>query len=277
VPLVVLIGTAAVMAWKRTRIQVLRARLWAPLVAAVIVGVVLPWWTLGTHALAAVAGCVLGGWAICGALEDIVRRARGTRVKLTRQIAGQTLAHVGVGVFVIGVSLVSGLSSERDVRLAPGQSTTLAGYRFIFHGIEKQQGPNYSARTGAFSVARNGHTFAHIHPAKRRYEADGTVRTEAGIDDGIFRDLYISLGQPLAGRAWSVRIYYRPFVRWIWAGGFLAALGGLLALSDKRYWRREKLRRGVKARPRAQAVDIKEPLIHSYTVAPESLRATGKE
>ncbi|MDA3920175.1 MAG: heme lyase CcmF/NrfE family subunit [Salinisphaera sp.] len=254
-PLVVLIGAASVMAWKRTRPQTLRSRLWLPLLLAIIVGVLLPWVTLGTWGVAAVAGCVLGSWAIVSALEDVVRRVRGSRLMLPRQIMGQTLAHVGVGVFVIGVSLVSAFGSERDVRMAPGQSVVFAGYNFTFHGVEEQKGPNYTSQTGEFTVAHNGRVISHLHPAKRHYVESDALMTESGIDDGVFRDLYLSLGEPLADKAWSVRIYYRPFVRWIWAGGFLAALGGLLALSDKRYWRRQKVRHSARVRASTQTVD----------------------
>jgi len=205
-----------------------------------VVGVLLPLLTLGTHALAAVAGCVLGSWAILAALEDVVRRVRARRVMLPRSVLGQTIAHVGVGVFVIGISLVSGFGGENDARVAPGDTVSIAGYDFTFQGTRHEEGPNYTAEVGDFVVSRDGRQIAELLPAKRRYNAGGQVMTESGIDAGIFRDLYVSLGEPLNGDAWSVRLYHRPFVRWIWAGGFLAALGGLLALSDKRYWRRER-------------------------------------
>ncbi|ERJ18511.1 Cytochrome c-type biosis protein CcmF [Salinisphaera shabanensis E1L3A] len=237
-PLVVLIGAAAVMAWKRTRADVLRSRLWAPLLISIAVGVALPLLTVGTGALVAVAGCVLGCWAIATAFEDIVRRSRGRRVMLPRNVVGMALSHAGVGIFVIGVSLVSGFGSEHDVRLAPGESTEMVGYDFTFVGTRHVDGPNFTAEIGDFIVRKDGEQIAELYPAKRRYNAAGQTMTESGIDIGFTRDLYVSLGEPLSGDAWSVRIYHRPFVRWIWAGGFIAALGGLIALSDKRYYRR---------------------------------------
>ena len=237
-PLVVLIGAAAVMAWKRTRADVLRSRLWAPLLISIVVGVALPLLTVGTGALVAVAGCVLGCWAIATAFEDIVRRSRGRRVMLPRNVVGMAFAHAGVGIFVIGVSLVSGFGSEHDVRLAPGESTEMVGYDFTFVGTRHVDGPNFTAEIGDFIVREEGKQIAELYPAKRRYNAGGQTMTESGIDIGFTRDLYVSLGEPLSGDAWSVRIYHRPFVRWIWAGGFIAALGGLIALSDKRYYRR---------------------------------------
>ncbi|MBH04160.1 MAG: c-type cytochrome biogenesis protein CcmF [Xanthomonadales bacterium] len=241
-PLVLLVGGAATMAWKRTRPVVLTSRLWLPAILAVLVGVGLPLFTVGTHAVVAVAGCALGSWAILAAFEDIVRRTRGRRLKLPRQIIGMTLAHVGVGVFVIGVSLVSGFGGERDIRMRPGQSLTIAGHNVTFNGITAQQGPNYVAQVGTFTLRQGDRVVSRIHPAKRRYDDSDAVMTESGIDRDVFGDIYVSLGDSLEDGAWSVRVYNRPFVRWIWAGGFLAALGGLLALSDKRYWRRRRRR-----------------------------------
>ncbi|MBS62626.1 heme lyase CcmF/NrfE family subunit [Salinisphaera sp.] len=237
-PLVVLIGAAAVMAWKRTRADVLRSRLWLPLIISIVAGVALPLFTVGTTAVAAVAGCVLGCWAIVTAFEDIVRRSRGRRVMLPRNVVGMAIAHAGVGIFVIGISLVSGFGGEHDVRLAPGQSTEMVGYEFTFVGTRHVDGPNFVAEIGDFIVREDGRQIAELYPSKRRYNAGGQSMTEAGIDVGVTRDLYVSLGEPLSGDAWSVRIYHRPFVRWIWAGGFISALGGLIALTDKRYRRR---------------------------------------
>ncbi|MES1956235.1 heme lyase CcmF/NrfE family subunit [Salinisphaera hydrothermalis] len=239
-PLVLLVGAAAAMAWKRTRPVTLTSRLWPPAILAVLVGVGLPLLTVGVRALIAVAGCVLGAWAILAALEDVLRRTRGRRLKLPRQIVGMTLAHVGVGVFVIGVSLVSGFGDERDLSMQAGQSLAFSGYRISFNGITQERGPNYVAQVGSFTVRQGKRVVSRVHPAKRRYDNSNAVMTESGIDSGLFGDIYISLGDSLKDGAWSVRLYDRPFVRWIWAGGFLAALGGLIALSDKRYWRRQR-------------------------------------
>src|SRR5699024_5216284 len=237
-PLVVLIGFAAVMAWKKTRPAVLRERLWLPLIVAIVLGVVLALVSVGIPGLIAIAGCLLGSWAICAALADVVRRMRGRRIKLPRAALGMALAHTGVGVFVIGVTLVSVFGAENIVRLQPGGTATVSGYAFTFHGISQRQGPNYQADVGHFTVSHDGAVVTELYPAKRHYVSGGQVMTEAGIHGNLFRDLYVSLGRPLDGNSWSVRVYYKPFVRWIWGGGFLVALGGLLALSDKRYWRR---------------------------------------
>ena len=237
-PLVLLVGLGAAMAWKRTRGEALMSRLWVPAIIAIVAGVALTGLTVGVHAVAAVGGCVLGLWAITTALEELWRRTRGSRWMLSRQIVGMAVAHIGVGVFVIGVSLVSGYGGEHDVRIAPGETVQYAGYAFVFRGIDDVAGPNYRARRATFDIYDDDRRIATIHPAKRAYDPSGQEMTESGIDAGLFGDLYVSLGERMDRGAWTVRIYNRPFVRWIWAGGFFAAIGGLLALSDKRYWRR---------------------------------------
>lgn len=239
-PLVVLIGLAAVMAWKQTRPAVLRKRLWLPLLVAVIAGPVLAFVSAGSPGVMALAGCILGSWAICASLADLIRRTRGRRIQMPRAALGMALAHTGIGIFVIGVTLVSVFGMQNSARMAPGSTASVAGYTFTFHGTHKETGPNYNAEVGHFTISEDGEQVAALYPAKRHYMAGGQVMTEAGIAPGIFRDLYVSLGRPLEGNAWSVRIYYRPFVRWIWGGGFVVALGGFLALTDKRYWRRRR-------------------------------------
>src|SRR5699024_7982098 len=237
-PLVVLVGFAAVMAWKQTRPEVLRKRLWLPLVVAIVAAVVLAVISEGSVGIVALAGCLLGCWAIFSAGADIVRRMRGRRIKLPRSALGMALAHMGIGVFVIGITLVTLFGTENHVRMTPGSTASLAGYTFKFNSIQESKGPNYTAQTGHFTVTRNGKVVATVAPSKRDYDASGQVMTEAGIAPGLFRDLYVSLGRPLDDGAWGVRLYYKPFVRWIWGGGLLVAIGVFLALTDKRYWRR---------------------------------------
>lgn len=242
-PLIVLVGLASAMAWKQTRLATLTSRLWGAALGAIVAGVSLPAAAVGLQAVPAIAGSVMGCWAIASSAEEwLRRRRRGSR--LSRQVLGMTLAHAGVGILVIGISLVSGFGSERQARMAPGDTLQFAGYEVVFHGTQQHQGPNYTAQVGEFTLYRDGRAVASIRPAKRRYEASGASMTEAGIDKGLFGDLYLSLGDGGSSGAWGVRLYDRPFVRWIWAGGLLAALGGLIALTDKRYWRRRPDRSG---------------------------------
>ena len=148
--------------------------------------------------------------------------------------------HVGLAVFIVGVTLTSIYSAEKDVRLEPGQSYSLGGYEFQFQGVKQVRGPNYQAFRGEVDIRYGGELISHLSPEKRNYRS-GMPMTEAGIDAGLFRDLFVALGEPLGDSgAWSVRLYHKPFVRWVWLGGLFMALGGLLAASDRRYYRLRK-------------------------------------
>ena len=145
------------------------------------------------------------------------------------------LAHAGIGVFVIGVTMVKSYESERDLRMAPGESAMLGGYSFRFEGVREVSGPNYSAVRGAVKVQRDGETIANLAPEKRIYLVQRNPMTEAAISAGIARDIYVSLGESVGDGAWTVRIHVKPFIRWIWFGCLMMAFGGLLAASDRRY------------------------------------------
>jgi cytochrome c-type biogenesis protein CcmF len=161
-----------------------------------------------------------------------------------------TMAHIGLGVFLIGVGLSSTISSEKHLRMAAGDRFELAGYEFVFNGTRVAQGANYDADRGEFLVLKNGQELTRLYSEKRRYVQAGQVMTEAAIDAGLTRDLYVSLGEPLdGGQAWAVRLYHKPFVRWIWLGALFMAGGGLLAAGDRRY----RKRAGDKASLHAEA------------------------
>ena len=145
------------------------------------------------------------------------------------------LAHLGVAVFIVGVTLVTGYQSEQDVRMDVGDTVNAGNYTFRLLGVTNALGPNYRAARADIEVSKNGNVVNHMFPEKRSYIATESVMTETAIDTGLFRDLYISLGEPVSGGAWSVRVYYKPFVDWIWGGALLMAMGGGLALSDRRY------------------------------------------
>jgi cytochrome c-type biogenesis protein CcmF len=183
------------------------------------------------------AALVLACWSMAASVHNVLAwsKAKGGLRAVPRAIHGMNLAHFGLGVFVIGVSLASGYSIERDVRLAPGESASLGRYSFRFEGVTPRQGPNYESQVGRLEVSRGGDPVASIETEKRSYMAQGNVMTDAGIDASLSRDLYVALGEPLGDGAWSLRLYFKPFVRCIWLGGFLMALGGLLAASDRRY------------------------------------------
>jgi cytochrome c-type biogenesis protein CcmF len=154
---------------------------------------------------------------------------------------GMMLAHLGVGVFIVGVTLVKGYEVEKDVRLDIGESVALGGYEFKFLGVTPQPGPNYRALIGKVEVRKDGRLIETLAPEKRIYNASGQSMTIAAIDTGLLGDRYVSLGEPVGAEEtkidgpWGVRIYLKPFVDWIWMGAFLMALGGFVAVSDRRY------------------------------------------
>ncbi|MCU7933366.1 MAG: heme lyase CcmF/NrfE family subunit [Candidatus Thiodiazotropha sp. (ex Dulcina madagascariensis)] len=152
-----------------------------------------------------------------------------------RSYYGMILAHIGVAVFIVGVTLVSNFGQENDVRMSPGDESDIAGYTFKFEGVTQTPGPNYNANRGRFLVFKDGEHFTTLEPEKRTYFVQTRPMTEAAIDWGLSRDLYVSLGEPLGNGDWSLRLYYKPYVRWIWLGSLLMSLGGILAITDRRY------------------------------------------
>jgi len=145
------------------------------------------------------------------------------------------VAHMGMAVFIMGVSMVNTYEVERDVRMEVGDTVTMSNYTFRFDGVTEVEGPNYMATRGQILVTVDGKTEVVLFPEKRTYFVQTMPMTEAAIDSGLFRDLYVSLGEAVGGGAWSVRIYYKPFVNWIWGGAFMMMVGGIFAVSDRRY------------------------------------------
>jgi len=146
------------------------------------------------------------------------------------------LAHIGVAVFIVGITLVTQYNIEKDVKMELGDTVNVGGYDFKFNGITNVVGPNYQAARADIEVSRKGAVVRSMYPEKRVYNVSENAMTETAIDTGLFRDLYLSLGEPVGnGGAWSVRVHYKPFVDWIWGGALLMAMGGGLAVSDRRY------------------------------------------
>ncbi len=155
--------------------------------------------------------------------------------RLSAGYRGMQVGHAGFVVLLMGVAFVSAFDVEKDVRLAPGESAEVEGYTFRFEEVKTVKGPNYTATKGVFNVYRGEQLVAELHPEKRLYRVQTSVMTEAAIDGGAWRDLYVALGEPLDDRSWAVRLYYKPLMRWVWAGALIMALGGLIALTDRRY------------------------------------------
>jgi cytochrome c-type biogenesis protein CcmF len=243
-PAIFLMALGPIASWKRARVPDLWVRLrWAlgiSLVAALLVPFVLGRWS----ALIA-SGLWLAFWVIAATLLMVAQRLRsapqatwGARLR-AQSLAwyGMTVAHLGVAIFILGVTLVKGYETERDLRMKPGDTVSVGGYDFTFRGTHDVVGPNYNAVRGEFEVRHAGSPtiLMLLEPEKRQFRASGMVMTEAAIDSGIARDLYVSLGEPVENGAWGVRVYHKPFVDWIWGGCFVMAAGGLLALADRRY------------------------------------------
>jgi cytochrome c-type biogenesis protein CcmF len=190
---------------------------------------------------AVLIGMFLSFWVIFTVAQDFIHKFNNASSileklsKLSLSYYGMMVAHFGVAVVAIGITLVSHYSEERDIRMAVGDTLDLAGYHFEFKGTTSVTGENYIAERGALVVSKNGAEIATLSPEKRNYNAQRSMMTEAAIDPGLWRDLYVALGEPLDNGAWAVRIQYKPFVRWLWLGGILIAAGGLLTVADKRY------------------------------------------
>jgi cytochrome c-type biogenesis protein CcmF len=155
--------------------------------------------------------------------------------QVPRAMSGMLLAHLGVGVFIFGVTMVKAYEVERDVNMAVGDTSEIAGYVFKFRGVRDVEGPNYQAAQGVVEISRDGREIGRLLPEKRVYRVQQNPMTESAIRSSLTGDLYVSLGQATQGDAWIVRLYYKPFITWIWGGCVLMALGGLLAASDRRY------------------------------------------
>jgi cytochrome c-type biogenesis protein CcmF len=186
---------------------------------------------------AGVAGAL---WVGFGTLRFAWQRLRAPAGRMTAEMLGMTLAHCGIALFLVGALLVEGLSRQHELAMAPGQQVELGGYAFRFDGVLRHPGPNYIADTGTVAVLRDGIDIETLHPEKRNYASGGQVMTEAAIDAGATRDLYVALGEPLGNGSWAVRVHVKPFVRWIWLGAVLMALGGLVTATDRRFRRREE-------------------------------------
>ncbi|NIP72701.1 MAG: heme lyase CcmF/NrfE family subunit [Gammaproteobacteria bacterium] len=255
-PMVFLMALAPLVRWKRDELSGLLRAHWHALAAAFVLGILGVVMLTGKASVMAMLGLALAFWVVAAMIQDLRAKVRhkagwwtGLRA-LPRAHHGMVLGHVGVAIFIVGVTLSNMASEEQDVALAPGQSAQVGEYVFHFEKLRRFQGPNYQASEGVVRVTRDGREVAVLRPEKRFYEVRRMPMTEAAIDAGLTRDLYVALGEPLSedGRAWAVRLHHKPFVRWIWGGGLLMALGGVLAASDRRYRRSLRRRAALGAR-----------------------------
>jgi cytochrome c-type biogenesis protein CcmF len=237
-PLLVLMGIGPWTNWKNSDLLKVIKRLWLAGLVALIAGISIPL-IMGEFTWLAGLGFLLAFWVISSGCLQIIRQAK--LGKPTRSFIGMQLAHLGIAVFTIGVTMVGAYQEEKDVRMSTGETVTVGGYQIQLQGVNIVPGPNYQAMRGTFLLSKNGITETTLYPEKRNYFSSTMPMTEAAIDAGLTRDIYVSLGEELSDKSWAVRVYYKPFVDWIWGGCLLMALGGVLAISDKRY--RIKLKR----------------------------------
>ena len=257
--LALLAGIGPHTRWRQDGIGRLARRLRPAALAALLLGA-LVLVLLSVRTLGLGLAVLVAVWVAAATLLNLWQRLGrgGSRLRalsrLPRGFLGMTLAHLGVAAFTLGAAMASGVSTERDVRLAPGETHALAGYTFELLDIHEVPGPNYEARRALIDVRRDGEHVALLAPEKRFYRSQEQPMTEAAVDAGLTRDLYVALGEPLEGGAWALRIHHKPFIRWIWGGAALMALGGLLAVSDRRY-RRE--RRAAREAPAGAAAALR--------------------
>lgn len=234
-PLVALLPFGPLVNWQRDQPSRALAMLapWA-LLALLLGGIA--YFMAPQGALKTAAGVTAAAWVAFGTARFVWSRLRGNG-RFNAEMVGMLLAHGGVAVFLAGALLVEALNVQREVALSPGQTLQVAGYELRFEGVDHQQGPNYSADRGHVRVLRDDREVALLHPEKRAYASGGQMMTEAGIHARLNGDVYVALGEPLGNNAWAVRVHVKPFVRWIWLGALLMALGGFVTAADRRFRR----------------------------------------
>lgn len=240
-PLAIVVGLGMLFRWKRDNIKLIALRVRWLILGCVGGGLLMPL-MMPFYSWGAVLGTTLALWTVAMTVTAFIDRmgVQGFSWQRLSTVPagfyGMTLAHFGIAVFVTGITYTSVYSVEKDVRMAPGDTLDMAGYIFEFHGVQQSSGPNYRAEQGLLTVSHEGRQVATLEPQKRIYQVQTMPMTEAAIDAGLFKDLFVAIGEPLGDAgAWSLRVYYKAFIRWIWLGAVFMAMGGLCAACDKRY------------------------------------------
>jgi cytochrome c-type biogenesis protein CcmF len=228
-PALFLMGIGPLARWKQTSLPELAVLLRWALAVSFLTGLLLPL-VLGKWSPMVGFGLFLAIFIVLSSLVSFRKSWRQTRAHY-----GMVIAHIGVAVFVVGITVVKGYESEKDATLKDGETVELGAYSFRLERVASVTGPNYRAAQAAIAVSKNGQPVRTLYPERRVYSVQQQVMTEAAIDTGLTRDIYVSLGDPVDGNAWVVRVQHKPFVDWIWGGCLIMALGGFLAASDRRY------------------------------------------
>jgi cytochrome c-type biogenesis protein CcmF len=242
-PAMFLIGVGPIARWKQAKLPEIAVRLRWAFVVSLISAVAIPF-LLGGWQWRASLGMLLAVWIVATVIQNIRTRIRSgsselnlvERIKApSRGFYGMHLAHLGVAAFVAGVTVVTGYQTEKDVRMNIGEVVNAGGYEVRLDNVTQLRGPNYQAVRADMQVSKNGSFVAMLHPEKRAFNTAQSVTSEAAIDRSIFRDIYVSLGDQAEGGGWTVRVYHKPLVNWIWGGALLMAIGGAFAVTDRRY------------------------------------------
>ncbi|MGV6858695.1 MAG: heme lyase CcmF/NrfE family subunit [bacterium] len=234
VPLSIVMGLGLFLRWKHDSASRLAKLLWLPLVLTLITGVVVPLMIIPEFNGLTVLGLLMASWIAFTSLVWMFRQKRSP-FQLPGGSWGMVLAHLGMAITITGVTLTSVYNVEKDVRMVPGETFEIGQYSFLFNGVDESRGPNYTAYRGNITATLDGEFVATMKPEKRTYMVQTMPMTEAAIDAGLFRDLFVALGEPLGQDAWALRIQYKPFVRWIWLGAIFMGIGGVVAAFDRRY------------------------------------------
>jgi cytochrome c-type biogenesis protein CcmF len=239
IPLFFAMGLGFFLRWKKDSLGRLKSKVIVPFAIVLVFAVLLPLLFAPEQKGLTFIGLILASWVAFTALLWLLN-SKTSPFKLPASTWGAVIAHLGMAVMVTGITLTSVYSHEKDVRLAPGESYQVGDYEFRLIGVKEIRRDNYIAYQGIVEASQDGQHVSLMHPEKRTYSQSSMPMTEAAIDAGLFRDLFVALGEPLGQGSWSLRIYHKPFVRWIWMGALIMAFGGLLAATDKRYRRLRK-------------------------------------
>lgn len=243
VPFVLFLGIGPLTRWKTQKPEMLRNQLIFAFILAISAGLLINY-SYDEQTYMGLLGLVMSAWIVMSSILEVRQRVSATTKdeplltslrRLTRSHWGMVLGHLGFAVTLIGITLVSNYELERDVKMVPGQRIAIADYEVEFTGMTEIEGPNYVSDKGIFDVFKNGELVSHLEPEKRFYSVQRMSMTEAGIHTTFTRDLFVAMGEPLDGDAWAIRLYYKPFVVWIWGGAFIMCIGGIFSITDKRY------------------------------------------
>jgi cytochrome c-type biogenesis protein CcmF len=238
-PLLFLLGVGMHAAWKKARLADKKLPLLVMFVVALAGGILVPILAYDSFHVMTAVGLTAGFWVILSSLYEPIQRLR-KNYALSGSVLGMTIAHIGVGLFTIGVTVTESYRIEKDISLKPGESISIKDYEFTFNSSRRVDGPNYDAIEGEVAITEGDKLIATLHPQKRVYRVQRSPMTEAGIEAGWNRDLFVAMGEDLGQGSWSMRLQYKPMVRFIWLGALVMAIGGLVSVTDRRYRARKR-------------------------------------